>query len=114
MGIYRPTPKAGFSWVHPITDADDEQLSRVSGEPLTDWEVPRVKLMASNDRDPETDRLADMPWLGQHCLVFRDGVLDRASPILGSWGQFLELRVDDDPERMWVFNNRSVVDALDE
>ena len=112
--VYRPAPASGFSWVHPVDNTAAEQLDRISGERLTDWSPPLVKFLPSNDRHPETDRVPDVPWQGQHSLVFRERAFDLVRPIMEKWGQFLELRTEESNESLWIFNVCTVVDALDE
>ena len=57
---------------------------------------------------------ADMPWLADHTLAFRNHAYEAVRSYLEPSGRFLPLDLADAPDRFWLFRADLVVDALDE
>ena len=116
MGIrvYRPAVPEGFEWVLPFDQEAFEGVNRLVGSPMAaQWQPTRVQMLAA-DESGKPRRPADMPWLGEDALVFRDRAYQIVAEILSDAGEFLPLDLVDGTDRLWLFNACSVVDALDE
>jgi hypothetical protein len=110
--VYRPTLREQFQWVQPVSEADFESVYTLSGTPHSaSWQPIRVTMLNTSDRG-ENLLWADLPWLGEHALVFRDEVLDAASKVLGPNGEFLELIEANTSEKLWLFNGFEIAGAL--
>jgi hypothetical protein len=112
--VYKAAVVEGFEWVQPLDEADFDAVYQLDGTQVTQrWKPIRVKTLESDDRGRPLRR-ADLPWLGGHALVFRDRARDAVAELLAGSGEFLELELADDSDRFWLYNARSVADALDE
>lgn len=114
MRVFRPVVTEGFEWVQPVDEADFDSVYQLKGKPLVRlWAPVRMFVIGTDDRGAA--RLpADLPWLGGHALVLRERARKAIGYLLADFGEFLDLKLDDSVEQLWLFNARNVVDALDE
>jgi Immunity protein family (Imm11) len=116
MGIrlFRPVVAEGFEWVQPVDKGDFDSVYQLEGTPIAGrWKPIRVRRL-DVDEQGKPLRVADLPWLGGHALVFRDRAYRAFSQMLSGHGEFLPLDLVDGTDRLWLLNVCRVIDALDE
>jgi hypothetical protein len=103
-----------FEWVQPLDEADFDAVYQLDGTQVSQrWKTVKVKTLEADDRGRPFQR-ADLLWLAGHALVFRERAYDAVAGLLADSGEFLRLELAGDSDQLWLYNARSVADALDE
>ncbi len=111
MSIYKPFPDERSQLAHPVDAADFETVnSLVNGDSRSEaWSPPAFQLI--NEDEGASLVPVDLPWLGSHSLVFKPRALLALRASLEPFGEFLP--VDCSDSKLWLFNPRVVLPALD-
>lgn len=111
--VFVPEITERQEWVRPCNERDQDALQALDGTALASSWAPVPVEMIRDDNGTKLDQ-ADLPWVGGHALTFRDTAVGIARALLEPVGEFLELNLVDERERLWLFNVTLVIDALDE
>lgn len=114
LSVFRPVLVEGLEWVQPLDENDFDAVYQLDGTPrATGWEPIPVRRLETLDNGQRLEH-ADLPWLGNHALVFRHHAFQLVEHILVGCGEFLPLSLIDGTDQLWLFNAWRVDGALDE
>lgn len=113
--VFLPESVDGFEWIQPIEESDFDAVYQLDGSSRTsEWTPIRMRALERLDDRGRLLRSSDIPWLGEHALVFRNDSYEAVREVLNGSGEFLELVLANSGEALWLFNVCRVIDALDE
>jgi hypothetical protein len=114
FAVFQPRVGDDQQWVQPVDQKDFERFRSLNGELARDWVSPPMRFVREGRNGRVDEPRTDVCWLASNTMVFRSRAFESAREFLQPWGQFLELKLDGESETLWLFNVRTVIDALDE